>query len=57
MIATPLTVAEMVFGSAVGEENVDVDTPLAFVVGGAVKLLFEPVDPSTTVAPGTGLVN
>jgi hypothetical protein len=54
LIATPLTVAEMVFASAVGEENVDVDTPLAFVGG---PWLFEPVGPSTTVAPGTGLVN
>ena len=51
VIATPLTVAEMVFGSAVGEENVDVDTPLPFVVVGAVKLLLDPVEPSTTVAP------
>ena len=57
VIATLLTVAEMVFGSAVDEEYVAVDTPLPFVVVGAVKLLFDPVDPSTTVAPGTGLAN
>jgi hypothetical protein len=55
--ATPLIVAEIVLDSAVEEENVDVDTPLAFVVVGAVKLLFEPEEASTTVAPWIGLPN
>ena len=51
VMATPLIVAEIVLASAVVEVNVDVDTPLAFVVVGEVKLLLEPVEFSTTVAP------
>lgn len=51
VMATPLIVAEIVLASAVVELKVDVDTPLAFVVVGDVKLLLEPVELSTTVAP------
>lgn len=57
VMATLLIVAEMVLGSAVSEENVDVETPEAFVVVGGVKLLFEPGELSTTVAPWIGLPN
>lgn len=55
VIATPLIVAEIVLASAVVDVKVDVETPLAFVVVGAVKLLFDPVEESTTVAPAIGL--
>lgn len=51
VIPTPLTVAEIVFDSAVVDVNVDVDTPLLFVVVGVVKLGFEPVEFRLTVRP------
>jgi hypothetical protein len=57
VISTPPRVAVIVFGSAVDEENVEVATPLAFVVPAAVKLLFEPLELSTTLAPWIRLPN
>ena len=55
VIATPLTVTEIVLASAFVDVKVDVATPLPFVVPGAVKLLLVPVELNTTVAPATGL--
>src|SRR5437867_404770 len=56
VIATALTVAEIVFDSATVDASVPVATPLAFVVvAGCVSVLPDPVAASTTVAPGIGL--
>src|SRR5213594_2097618 len=56
VIATALTVAEIVFDSASVDASVPVATPLAFVVvAGCVSVLPDPVAASTTVAPGIGL--
>jgi hypothetical protein len=55
LICVPLIVTVIVLASAVVDENVEVATPMAFVVPGAVKLLLDPVAPSTTVAPWIGL--
>jgi hypothetical protein len=54
LIWVPLIVTVIVFASAVVEVKVEVLTPLALVVVGGVKLLFEPVALSTTVAPWIG---
>src|SRR5207302_2258217 len=52
VIATVLTVAEIVFDSASVDASVPVATPLAFVVAaGCVSVLPDPVVASTTVAP------
>jgi hypothetical protein len=51
VIPTPLIVAEMILASALVEVNVDVDTPLALVVVGGVKLPPDPEALSTTVKP------
>jgi hypothetical protein len=48
--STPPTVAEIVLASALVELNVEVDTPLELVFGGAVKLLPVPVEDMTTLA-------
>ena len=56
VIATVLTVAEIVFDSARVDASVPVATPLAFVVvAGCVSVLPDPVAASTTVAPWIGL--
>jgi hypothetical protein len=57
LISWPPSVAEIVFDSAVDEEKIEVATPLASVVPGAVKLLLEPVELRTTVVPGIGFPN
>jgi hypothetical protein len=50
-------VAETVFASAVVDRNVPLVTPLALVFPGWTNVLFEPVEDSTTAAPGIGLSN
>jgi hypothetical protein len=57
LINWPPSVAEIVFGSAVEEEKVEVATPLASVVPGTVKMLFEPLALSATPTVGIGLPN
>jgi hypothetical protein len=56
-IAVPLTVAVMVFPSALVELNVELETPLELVFAAAVNELPVPVDDIATVAFPTGLLN